>query len=88
MNIPKGMLVTIMFVFGEELTGLALGDTHQVAIKSEDAWIQENGNLWIMNRESSLTFRTGENGRTHYHAYCILDYIGMEHLAKLLIHVA
>jgi len=43
------MLVTITFVFGEELTGLVVGDTHQVAIKSEDAWIQESGNLWIMN---------------------------------------
>jgi hypothetical protein len=87
LNIPNGALITITFVFSEELTSLAVGDTHQVAIKSEDGWKQETGKLWIMSQEASLTFRAGENGRTQYRAYCILDCIGMEHLTKLLIHV-
>ncbi len=85
--IPRDTLVTITFEFGEDLTSLAVGDTHQIAIKSEDGWKQETGQIWIMNRESSLTFRAGENGRTQYRAYCILDCIGMEHLTNLLIQV-
>ncbi|WP_455388221.1 hypothetical protein [Petrachloros mirabilis] len=87
LNIPNDALITITFVFSEELTSLAVGDTHQVAIKSEDGWKQETGKLWIMSQESSLTFRAGENGRTQYRAYCILDCIGMEHLTKLIIDV-
>jgi hypothetical protein len=87
LNIPNGALITITFVFSEELTSLAVGDTDQVAIKSEDGWKQETGKLWTMSQESSVTFRAGRNGRTQYRAYCILDCIGMEHLTKLLIHV-
>ena len=87
LNIPNGALVTITFVFSKEMSSLAVGDTHQVAIKSEDGWKQETGKLWIMSQESSVTFRAGQDGRTHYRAYCILDCIGMEHLTKLLIHV-
>lgn len=87
MKIPKGTLVTITFMFNEELTSLAVGDTHQVALRSEDGWKQETGKIWVMSRESSITFRAGENGRTQYRAYCILDCIGMEHLTNLLIQV-
>lgn len=87
LTVPKDTLVTITFEFGEDLTSLAIGDTHQIAIKSEDGWKQETGQIWIMSRESSLTFRAGENGRTHYRAYCILDCIGMEHLTNLLIQI-
>jgi len=87
LNIPNGTLVTIAFVFSEELTSLAIGDTHQMAIQSEDGWKQETGKIWIMHRESSITFRAGENGRTSYRAYCIQDCIGMEHLTNLIIHV-
>ena len=88
LTVPKDAVVTITFLFGEDLTSLAMGDTHQIAVKSEDGWKQETGSIWIMNRESSLTFRAGENGRTQYRAYCILDCIGMEHLTNLIIQVA
>lgn len=87
LTVPKDTAVTILFVFGEDLTSLAVGDTHQIAIKSEDGWKQETGSIWVMNRESSITFRAGDNGRTQYRAYCILDCIGMEHLTNLLIQV-
>ena len=86
--IPKDAVVTITFVFGEDLTSLAVGDTHQIAVKADDGWKEESGSIWIMNRESSVTFRAGENGRTQYRAYCILDCIGMEHLANLIIRIA
>ncbi|MCS6286566.1 MAG: hypothetical protein H8K08_14165 [Nitrospira sp.] len=88
LTVPKDVVVTITFLFGEDLTSLAVGDTHQIAVKSEDGWKQETGSIWIMNRESSLTFRAGENSRTRYRAYCILDCIGMEHLTNLIIQVA
>ena len=88
LTVPKDAVVTITFLLGEDLTSLAVGDTHQIAVKSEDGWKQETGSIWIMNRESSLTFRTSENGRVQYRAYCILDCIGMEHLTNLIIQVA
>jgi hypothetical protein len=88
LTVPKEAVVTITFLFGEDLTSLAVGDTHQIAVKADDGWKQETGSLWVMNRESSLTFRAGENGRTRYRAYCILDCIGMEHLTNLIIQVA
>ncbi len=87
LTVPRDAVVIITFLFGEDLTSLAVGDTHQIAVKSEDGWKQETGSIWIMNRESSLTFRAGENGRTQYRAYCILDCIGMEHLTNLIIQV-
>lgn len=87
LKIPKGAAVTITFVFAEDLTSLAVGDTHQIAIKSDDGWKQETGQIWIMSRESSVSFIAGENGRTNYRAYCIVDCIGMEHLTNLLIQV-
>lgn len=67
---------------------LAIEHTHQVALQSEDGWKLETGTIWVMSRKSSLTFHAGENGRTQYRAYCMLDCIGMEHLTKLLIQVA
>lgn len=87
LKIPKGAAVTITFVFAEDLTSLAVGDTHQITIKSDDGWKQETGQIWIMSRESSVSFIAGENGRTNYRAYCIVDCIGMEHLTNLLIQV-
>ncbi len=87
LQVPKDTPVTITFVFSEELTSLAVGDTHQIAIKSDDDWKQETGSIWIMNREASVSFVAGENGRMQYRAYCILDCIGMEHLTNLLIQV-
>lgn len=87
LQVPKDTPVTLTFVFAEELTSLAVGDAHQVAIKSEDGWKQETGQIWIMSRESRVSFIAGENGRTRYRAYCILDCIGMEHLTNLLIQV-
>jgi len=88
LTVPKDAVVTITFLFGEDLTSLAVGDTHQIAVKADDGWKEESGSIWIMNRESSVTFRAGENGRTQYRAYCILDCIGMEHLANLIIRIA
>ncbi len=87
LQVPKDTPVKITFIFSEELTSLAVGDTHQIAIKSEDGWKQETGSIWIMNREASVSFVAGENGRMQYRAYCILDCIGMEHLTNLLIQV-
>jgi hypothetical protein len=87
LTIQKDTPVTITFVFGEELTSLAVGDTHQIAVKSEDGWKQETSPLWIMSREASVSFLAGANGRTLYRAYCILDCIGMEHLTNLLIKI-
>lgn len=87
LKIPNGTPVTITFVFGEDLTSLAVGDTHQIEIRSDNGWKEETGKLWIMSRQASVTFRAGENGITQYRAYCILDCIGMEHLTNLLIQV-
>jgi hypothetical protein len=87
LKIPTGTLVTLTFVFSEDMTSLAVGDTHQIVIQSDDHWKEETDKLWIMNRQASITFRVGENGRTQYRAYCMLDCIGMEHLTNLLIQV-
>ncbi len=85
--VPKDTVVKITFVFGEDLTSLAAGDTHQIAIRAEDGWKQESAPLWMMNRESGVSFIAGEKGRMQYRAYCILDCIGMEHLTNLIIQV-
>ena len=87
LKIPQGASVTITFVFSEDMTSLAVGDTHQIAIQSNDGGKVETDKLWIMNRETSITFRAGENGQTRYRAYCLLDCIGMEHLTNLFIEV-
>ncbi len=87
LQIPKDTLVKITFVFGEDLTSMAAGDTHQIALRAEDGWKQETNPLWMMNRESTVSFLAGEKGRMQYRAYCILDCIGMEHLTNLIIQV-
>lgn len=87
LQVPKDTPVKITFVFSEEMTSLAVGDTHQITIKSDDDWKQETGSIWIMSREASVSFLAGGNGRMQYRAYCILDCIGMEHLTNLLIQV-
>ena len=87
LQVPKDTMVKITFVFSEDVTSLAVGDTHQITIRSEDGWKQETGSVWVMNRESSVNFLAGEKNRTHYRAYCILDCIGMEHLTNLIIQV-
>jgi len=87
LQVPKDTLVKITFVFGEDLTSLAAGDTHQITVRSEDGWKLETSPLWMMNREATVSFLAGEKGRLQYRAYCILDCIGMEHLTNLLIQV-
>jgi len=87
LKIPHGTPVTITFVFSEEMTSLAVGDTHQIAIKSDNGWKEETEKLWLMSRQGSITFRAGEHGQTQYRAYCMLDCIGMEHLTNLVIQV-
>ena len=63
------------------------GRYHQIALRAEDGWKQETSPLWMMNRESTVSFLAGEKGRMQYRAYCILDRIGMEHLTNLIIQV-
>lgn len=87
LKVPQGMPITITFVFSEAMTSMAIGDTHQIALRSEAGAVGETDKIWVMNQEASLTFLAGENGQTHYRAYCILDCIGMEHLTNLLIQV-
>ncbi len=87
LQVPKDTVVKITFVFGEDLTSLAAGDTHQISVRAEDGWKQETAPLWMMNRESTVNFLAGEKGRLQYRAYCILDCIGMEHLTNLIIQV-
>ncbi|HQR15810.1 MAG TPA: hypothetical protein PLZ37_14715, partial [Nitrospira sp.] len=87
LQVPKDTMVNITFVFGEDLTSLAAGDTHQITVRAEDGWKQETSPLWMMNRESTVSFLAGEKGRMQYRAYCILDCIGMEHLTNLFIQV-
>lgn len=87
LSVPKGARVTLTFEFTEDLTSIAVGDTHQVTLRSEDGWTQETGKIWVMSRQASVTFVAGEQGRTRYRAYCILDCVGMEHLTNLLVDV-
>jgi hypothetical protein len=87
LRIPNGTPVTLTFVFSEEMTSLAVGDTHQITLKSDKGVIGETEKIWIMSRQASVTFHAGEQGQTRYRAYCVLDCIGMEHLTNLLIEV-
>lgn len=87
MKITKGELVKITFVFSEDMTSLAVGDTHQIAILADDRWKAETDKIWVLNKRASIAFRAGENGRTSYRVYCILDCLGMEHLTNLVIEV-
>ncbi len=84
---PKGKTVKIVFVFDESVTSLAIGDVHQIAVRAEDNWSIESDKIWVLSRKTSVTFIAGENGRTHYRAYCIVDCIGMDHLNNLVIKV-
>ncbi len=87
LNLPKGKVVRITFEFSEKVTSLAFGDTHQVAIISKDGWELEAKKIWMWETTASVNFLVGENGRTSYRAYCIVDCIGMDHLKNLVIHV-
>ena len=87
LNISKGQRVKIVFVFDEALNSLAIGDVHQIAITADDRWTIESEKIWFLNQQTSLTFLAGENGRTQYRAYCIVDCLGMDHLKNLVIKV-
>ena len=87
LRIANGELVKLTFVFGEDITSLAVGDVHQIAIQADDRWKAEGDKIWLLNKQASLSFRAGENGRTRYRVYCILDCLGMEHLTNLVIEV-
>ena len=77
---PKNMLT-----LDEEMSSLAYGDTHQVAITG-DGLTKESGKIWMFNQKTSIAFQVGKEG-AQYRAYCILDCIGMEHLNNLVIQV-
>lgn len=87
LNISKGKVVRITFQFSEKMTSLAFGDTHQVAIISKDGWELEAKKIWMWETKASVSFLAGEDGRTSYRAYCIVDCIGMDHLKNLVIQV-
>ena len=87
LTLPKGKWVRITFEFGENMTSLAYGDTHQVSIISKDGWERESDKIWMFNQKSSVTFLAGKDGRTSYRGYCIVDCIGMDHLNNLVIKV-
>ncbi|MEX2494416.1 MAG: hypothetical protein WD425_21970 [Nitrospirales bacterium] len=86
LKVSKGQIVKIVFVFDEAMKSLAIGDVHQIAITAEE-WTVESDKIWVFNRKANVTFLAGENGRTHYRAYCIVDCIGMDHLNNLVIQV-
>ncbi len=86
LKIPKDKLVRITFVFDENLTSLAYGDTHQVAITGAEGWTKETQKIWALNQRAHVIFQSGKKG-AQYRAYCILDCIGMEHLNNLVIRV-
>ena len=87
LEVPKGTTVKIVFVFDEAVKSLAIGDVHQIAITADDGWTVESDKIWFFNQKTSLTFIAGENGRTHYRGFCIIDCIGMDHLNNLVINV-
>jgi len=85
LTLPHGKVVRMTFVFDEEMSNLAYGDTHQVAITG-DGLTKESGKIWMFNQKTSIAFQVGKQG-AQYRAYCILDCIGMEHLNNLVIQV-
>ena len=87
LEVSKGQTVKIVFVFDEGVKSLAIGDVHQIAITADDGWTVESDKIWFFNQKSSVTFIAGENGRTHYRGFCIIDCIGMDHLNNLVIKV-
>ena len=87
LEVSKGTIVKIVFVFDEGVKSLAIGDVHQLAITADDSWTLESDKIWFFNQKSTVTFIAGENGRTQYRGYCIIDCIGMDHLNNLVIKV-
>ena len=87
LKVAKGTTVKVVFVFDEGVKSLAIGDVHQIAITAEDKWTVESEKIWFFNRKSTVTFIAGENGRTQYRGFCIIDCIGMDHLNNLVIEV-
>ena len=87
LKVSKGQIIKIVFVFDEAVKSLAIGDVHQIAITADDKWTVESDKIWVFNRKSSVTFLAGENGRTQYRGYCIIDCIGMDHLNNLIVLV-
>lgn len=87
LEVPRGTMVRLTFVFDEKITRLAIGNAHQVAIVSDDGWSVESEQIWVFKRTSEVTFRAGENGRTRYRGYCTIDCIGMAQLNNLVIEV-
>lgn len=87
LEVSKGQTVKIVFVFDEGVKSLAIGDVHQIAISADDGWIVESDKIWLFNRKASVTFTVGENGRTQYRGFCIIDCIGMDHLNNLVFRV-
>lgn len=85
LSLPHGKVVRITFVFDENMSSLAYGDTHQVAITG-NGLAKESGKIWMFNQKTTITFQVGKEG-AQYRAYCILDCIGMEHLNNLAIQV-
>ena len=86
LEILEHKVVRITFVFDENMTSLAYGDTHQIAITQNEGWAKESEKIWVLNQQAHVTFKTGEEG-TQYRAHCIIDCIGMEHLNNLVIRV-
>lgn len=87
LKLPQGKMAKITFVFSENMTSLAYGDTHQVAIMSKkEKWTKESEKIWMFNQKTSVTFQTGKEGEV-YRGYCIVDCIGMDHLNNLVIQV-
>jgi len=87
LEVAKGKRVKIVFVFDEAVHRLALGDVHQIGITADDRWTIESDKIWFFNQKTHITLIAGENGRTHYRGYCIIDCIGMDHLKNLVIKV-
>ena len=87
LEVSKGTTVKVVFVFDEGVKSLAIGDVHQIAISADDSWTVESDKIWFFNQKSTVTFIAGENGRTHYRGFCIIDCIGMDHLNNLVIKV-
>jgi len=87
LTIPKGKVIKITFVFSENMTSLAYGDTHQITILSKKGnWTKESEKIWMFHQTSSATIPAGKKGE-QYRGYCIVDCIGMDHLNNLVIQV-
>ncbi|MDH5585401.1 MAG: hypothetical protein OEZ05_02110 [Nitrospirota bacterium] len=87
LKVSKGQTVKVVFVFDEAVKSLAIGDVHQIAISADDNWTVESDKIWFFNQKASVIFIAGENGRTQYRGFCIIDCIGMDHLNNLVIQV-